>query len=123
MYLCGAKKSKMKKLLLLVLIMAFVSSKADTNHPLPDTKELNLETLVTVNPDLFTHDVTIKLTQYVKEEIKVSLTDILGRRILSAKFENGSVSKTINMSHLAQGEYQLTVQYGKQSFSTKIVKD
>jgi hypothetical protein len=112
----------MKKLLLLVLITAFLNSKADIN-PLSNTKELNLETLVTVNPDIFTKDVTIKLTQYVQEEIKVSLTDILGRRILSAKFENGSVSKTINMSQLAQGEYQLTVQYGSQSFSTKLVKE
>lgn len=113
----------MKKLLLLVLITAFVNSKANSNHPLSDTKELNLETLVTVNPNAFTNDVTIKLTQYVQEEIKISLTDILGRRILSAKFENGSVSKTINMSQLAQGEYHLTVEYGKQSFSTKLIKE
>lgn len=113
----------MKKLLLLVLVTAFVNSKADTNHPLSDAKELNLETLVTVNPNIFTKDVTIKLTQYVQEEIKVSLTDILGRRVLSAKFENGSVSKTINMSQLAQGEYHLTVQYGTQSISTTLVKE
>lgn len=113
----------MKKLLLLVLISAFVNSKANSNHPLSDNKELNLETLVTVNPNAFTNDVTIKLTQYVQEEIKVSLTDVLGRRILSAKFENGSVSKTINMSQLAQGEYHLTVEYGKQSFSTKLIKE
>ena len=112
----------MKKLLLFVLFTAFVNSKADTNHPLSVTKELNLETLVTINPNAFTNDVTIKLTQYVQEEIKVSLTDILGRRILSAKFENGSVSKTINMSQLIQGEYRLTIESGKQSFSTKLVK-
>ncbi len=113
----------MKKLLLLVLVTVFVNSNADTNNPLSDTKELKLETLVTINPNSFTNDVTIKLTQYVQEEIKVSLTDILGKRILSAKFENGSVSKTINFSQLAQGEYNLTIQYGTQSFSTKLVKE
>lgn len=112
----------MKKILILILVTAFVNSKADTN-PLSDIKELNLETLVTINPNTFTKDVTIKLTQYVQEEIKVSLTDVLGRRILSAKFENGSVSKTINMSQLSQGEYHLTVQYGTQSFSTTLIKD
>lgn len=83
----------MKKLLLLVTYHSFCKLKSRYLITLlSDAKELNLETLVTINPNIFTKDVTIKLTQYVQEEIKVSLTDIIGRRVLSAKFENGSTS-------------------------------
>ena len=56
-------------------------------------------------------------------DVKVSLTDVLGRGILNAKFENGSMTKTINLSQMAQGVYYIKVESGKNNFVTKLVKE
>jgi N-acetyl-anhydromuramyl-L-alanine amidase AmpD len=97
--------------------------KVDTTCALLGVNELSIKTDVQIYPNPFTQDVTIRLSKVPDVEIKVSMTDALGKRILSSSFENHATSKTINTSHLAQGVYYVKIESGKESIVKEIVKE
>ena len=76
-----------------------------------------------VYPNPFTNGITIKLNAIIESEVKITLTDVLGREILTTKIENNSTAKTIPTSQLAQGVYWIKLENGKNSFVTKLVKE
>ena len=108
---------------LLSNIISSNGQKVDTTCAVSGITEFNLENCVSVFPNPFTNNVTIQLTAYIDTEVKVSLTDVLGRGILTAKFENGALTKTINLSQMAQGIYYIKIENGKNSLVHKLVKE
>lgn len=124
----------MKKILPIFISLLFFSASVRSNDLLTeygagdgnkvDTtfNELDIKTDVLVSPNPFTDDVTIRLAKLTNAEVKVSMTDAHGRRIMHSFFENHSTSKTINTSQLAQGTYWVKIECGKESIIKEIVR-
>lgn len=127
-------KSRMKYILSLFISLLFFSASARSNDLLTENgtgdrnkvdttfNGLDIKTDVLVYPNPFTNDVTIRLGKLTKAEVKVSMTDAHGKRIMHSYFENNATSKTINTSQLAQGIYWVKIECGKESIIKEIVK-
>lgn len=117
----------MKKNLILFISLLVFSVKANTFTLYPsaglNTDGQTFEDSFSIDTNPFSYDITIRLKTFMDSEVKVSLTDELGKRILHSYFENRATTKTLNTSQLPQGTYFIKIESGKNSFVTKIVKE
>jgi hypothetical protein len=84
--------------------------------------EIDLKDGFAVYPNPFSNAITVQLYA-IEGDVKIILTDVLGREVLFVKPENTSLIKTISTSQLAQGIYWLKVENGKKSFVSKLIKE
>jgi N-acetyl-anhydromuramyl-L-alanine amidase AmpD len=74
-----------------------------------------------IYPNPFTNNITVKLNTLSSNDGKITLTDVLGREVFAVKLED--TTKTINTTSLAQGIYWITIENGKDRFTSKLVKE
>ncbi len=107
----------MKKILILFISLLSFSVNAEG---ISEGKTFEDSFSISTNP--FSYDVTIRMNIFMDADVKVSLTDEVGKRILHSYFENRATVKTLNTSQLPQGTYYIKIESGKNSFVTKVVK-
>ncbi|MCC6691620.1 MAG: T9SS type A sorting domain-containing protein [Bacteroidia bacterium] len=88
----------------------------------PDDYERNFS--LTCFPNPATKTFTIETDFEKPEKILIKLTNILGEvmQIIDNANVLGSYKKTVNIDHLPQGLYMLSLQYGNKLYTKKIVK-
>lgn len=108
---------------LLSNIISSNGQKVDTTCAAIGIKEFITVNSYSVYPNPVTSEVNIQLSVPISTDIKISITDILGRSIMNIKMEAGYIRKTLNISQLAQGIYWIKLENGKNTFSTQIIKE
>ncbi len=108
------------------LFSSVVSSngqKVDTTCASIGIKEIKRNSDFAVYPNPFTNYISIKLNGTVENNAKIIIIDVLGREIMTSKFETNSSTKTLNTSLLSQGIYWVKIENGKEFSLSKLIKE
>lgn len=108
---------------LLSNIISSNGQKVDTTCVLSGIKTFITANSYSIYPNPVNTEVNIQLNAPISTDIKISVTDVLGRGIMSIKMDAGYMRKTLNLSQLAQGVYWIKLENGDQTYTTQIVKE
>jgi N-acetyl-anhydromuramyl-L-alanine amidase AmpD len=106
---------------LLSNIISSDGQKVDTTCILSGISEVTFSNPVSVYPNPFGNTITIQLNMINASELRISLTDVLGREVFSTNLEGNL--KTINTTTLAQGVYWLKLKSAEIERTFKLIKE
>jgi N-acetyl-anhydromuramyl-L-alanine amidase AmpD len=108
------------------LLSSIVSSngqKVDTTCVPLGVNEIRSADGLSVYPNPFSDHIIVKLISNAGENASVTISDVLGRQVLSAVIEKNSDSISITTTSLSQGVYWIKIQQGENSYVRKLIKE
>jgi len=97
-----------------------VSTTCTTTELASDESLSELSTSIVVYPNPTTNEITISLPEVNEEEKTASLSDGLGKVVVSSTFSSGK--HTMNVEHLPAGTYMLTIRDSQKLRVEKVIK-
>lgn len=108
---------------LLSNIVSTNGQKVDTTCIATGINEVTINKGISVYPNPFVNNITVQRQEFTEEETKITLTDVLGRILLTSKIENYVLLKSIPTAQLAQGVYWIKIDSGKEACIFKLIKE